>query len=293
MQPRAGGPAAVPVGDLLEVVAATMQQERGRLNGLGSFGGDGTHGDRMARAFRDAAFAVHGSGTGDAGEDLQLAGQVLADPTARYGRAALYLGQGLAEAGKSFIGQTGISLADLVPLLTGLLAGAQQGDAAAPGQGTLIDVLIPAVTAYTAAAGQGLTYQQSIQGLLGAAMAGVRNTANMPQPHTPRPKQAPGQPAGQPDPGAATTQTFLTGLVQALLGDRVPPTPAGQNSSNFLLNLLQQGIDLGGVVVRQPPPNAVESLLGATAGAGRYGQGVNDPAPGYGKGTDIRTDGGV
>ncbi|HUS16444.1 MAG TPA: DAK2 domain-containing protein [Chloroflexia bacterium] len=293
MQPRGGVPASVPVGDLLQVAAATMQQERGRLNALSSFGGEGTHGDRMARAFRDAAYAVHGSGTGDAGEDLQLAGQVLMDPTSRYGRAAVYLGQGLAEAGKQFIGQTGVSLADLVPLLTGLLAGAQQGDAAAPGQGTLIDVLIPAVTAYTNAASQGLTYQQSIQGMLGAAMAGVRNTANMPQPHTPRPKQAPGQAAGQPDPGAATTQTFLTGLVQGLLGDRVPPTPPGQSNSNFLLNLLQQGIDLGGVVVRPPPVNAVESLLGATAAAGRYEQGFDDVSPGYGKGTDIRTDGGV
>ncbi len=281
-QPTVAGPPQTTVGDVLEVVAATMAQERGRLNGLSSFGGNGTHGDRMARAFQDAAYATQGSGTGDVGADLQLAGEVLDNPT--NGMAARCLGQGLFEAGGLLVGRRTWSLADLGPVLAALAAGAQAGGEAKPGDGTLLDVLIPASLAYNGAVSQELTYLQAIQGCLGAAMAGVRNTVNMPQAHNPNLK--PGQ-ARQPDPGAAATQAFLTGLLKGLLGAKLPPLPAGQNSSNFLLNLLQQGIDLGGFVTRQPQQPDVESLLGNTARAGRHGQALDDRSPGYGKGTDI------
>jgi phosphoenolpyruvate---glycerone phosphotransferase subunit DhaL len=285
MEQRAGA-AQVPVAQVLEMIAATLRQERGRLNGLSSFGGDAKHGDRMARAFADAADAVAGIGTGDAGEELQLAGQVLSDPA--YGRASRYFGQGLAQAAPHFTGQAGLSLADLGTFLTDLLDGVRANNPAQPGMGTMIDVLIPAVTAYTGAVQQGLTYNQAIQGLLGAAMSGARRTANMPQPYT-RTQGGGTGPAGQIDVGAAFAQTVLTGLVKALLGDKVPPTPAGQNSDNFLLNLIQQGIDLGNIVAA-PRQSEVESLLGATGRAGRYAQPLADTDPGYGKGTTVVED---
>src|SRR5437763_17129239 len=107
MDQRNGAAGQVSVADVLRVIAATMRQERGRLNGLSSFGGDGLHGDRMARAFNDAAEAIYGSGTGDAGEELQLAGQVLADPANGYGHVAPYFGQGLIRAGQQVLGQAG------------------------------------------------------------------------------------------------------------------------------------------------------------------------------------------
>jgi hypothetical protein len=279
MEQRAGA-AQVPVAKVLEMIAATLYQERGRLNGLSSFGGDARHGDRMARAFADAADTVVAAGIGDAGKELQLAGQILADPA--YGRASRYFGQGLFQAAPPFLGQAGLSLADLGPLLTGLLEGVRTDNPAQPGMGTMIDVLIPATMAYTGAVEQGLTYNQAIQGLLGAAMSGARGTANMPQPYTRTQGGGTGS-AGQIDVGAAFAQTVLTGLVKALLGDKVPPTPAGQNSDNFLLNLIQQGIDLGNIVAA-PRQSEVESLLGATGHAGRYARPLTDTDPGYGKG---------
>jgi dihydroxyacetone kinase-like protein len=265
MEQRGQGGAGVPVADVMRMIAVTMQQERARLNGLSSFGGNGTHGDRMARAFVEAADAVDRSGTGDAGEELELVGQVLLDSD---GRAAQILGQGFLQAGMQLTGRSTLGFADLVPLLNGLLEGAQAAGGAPLGEGTLMDALTPAVMAYTAASQQGLTPGQAIQGALGGAMSGVRNTANMTQPYNQRPKQKPGDPAGQPDPGAAAFQAMLTGLFLGALGNHVPPPP-GQASSNFLLNLLQQGIDLGGAPIREPVPNRVESLLGDTTRAGR------------------------
>lgn len=277
MDQRSGGPAVIPVGDVLRMVAATLQEERGRLNGLASFGGNGTHGDRIARAFTDAADAAQQSGTGDAGEDLELAAQVLSDPA--YGRAARYYGVGLMQAAPQFLGRPGLSLADLAPLLAGILDGARQNNAAQPGEGTLIDVLEPAAGAVAAAVQQGLTYLQAIQGALGAASSGVRRTATMPQPYTRPPTGRPAPAPGYPDPGAASAQTILTGLVRGLLGDRVPATPSGQSSNTFLPAFLQQGIDLGGIVAAPPAIRMVESMLGNTARAGRSGQPPADASP--------------
>ncbi|MGI8587943.1 MAG: DAK2 domain-containing protein [Chloroflexia bacterium] len=287
MDQRAPGPPDIPVADIMETVAATMRQERGRLNSLSSFSGDAAHGDRMARAFTDAADAILGSGTGDAGEDLQLAGQVLTDPAAGYGTAAPYFGQGFSEAGTHFLGRRGLSFDDLPELLDAMLAGAQKDNPAVPGMGTLLDVLSPAAMAVGGAATSRLTHLQTIQGALGAAASGVRNTANMPQPFNRHPKGRPAAPTGMPDPGAGSAQTMLTGVVKGLLGDRVPTAPAGQNAPNFLLNLLSQGIDLGGAVIRPRPTNDVEAMLAGTAAAGRYAQPLNNPQPGYGKGTDV------
>jgi len=274
-------PAGVPVAGILDAVAATMRQERGELNVLSSFAGDATLGTRLERAFRDAADAVAGSGTGRAGEDLQLAGQVLTDPAAGYGQAARYLGQGLILAGHQFLDRETLSLADLGPLLTSLLQGSQQDNPAQPGQGTLLDVLIPAATAYSNAVQARLTDQQAIQGAVGAAMSGVRSTANMVQPFNRHRKGRANEPTGRPDPGAVAAQTLITGLITGLLGDIVPATPPGQTTNNFLLNLLQQGIDRGGRVAGPPRPRDVETLLAGTRRAGpRPGAAPVDPRPG-------------
>jgi dihydroxyacetone kinase-like protein len=252
-------PPELTVGDVMETVAATMKQEQGRLDGLSSFGGDGTHGTRMARAWQDVAYATLGSGTGDAGADLQLAGEVLGSP--EYGRAANILGKGLYAAGAGLVGRRTWSLADMGPVLQAAADAAQQDDEYKLGDGTLLDALVPAAIAYNNAISAGLTYLQAIQGSLGAAMNGVRRTASMPQAHNPNLK--PGAPR-QPDPGAASTQVFLTGLLQGLLGVRLPPLPAGGDSSNALINFLQQGFDLGGFVARPPARRPAESLLGDT-----------------------------
>src|SRR5215213_7371777 len=62
-----------PVARVFEVIGSVMQRERGRLNMLERFGGPGTYGDRVARAFTQAGLAVRRAGTGDAGRVFVLA----------------------------------------------------------------------------------------------------------------------------------------------------------------------------------------------------------------------------
>src|SRR5438552_5375954 len=197
------------VAEVLQVVGSALQRERGRINALESFGGPGTYGDRMARAWSQAAGTVRRAGTGDVGRDLALAAQVVSDVAG--GQSGRFYRQGLLRAAARFAGQPGLTLADLGPLLTELLAGAQENNPAQPGQGTLLDVLIPATAAYTTCKQQGLTEAQALQAAVGAAAMGRKRTARLP------PVSGGKARAGKEDPGAAAAEIIVAGLIRGLL----------------------------------------------------------------------------
>jgi dihydroxyacetone kinase-like protein len=211
-----------PVSRVFEVIGSIMQRERGRLNMLESFGGAGTYGDRIARAFSQAGLAARRAGTGDAGRDLELVGEAI--ETVAGGQTGRYYRQGLRRAAQEFRGRPGLSVADAGRFLSALLAGVQENNPAQPGQSTILDVLIPAATAYATCSQQGLTRAQAIQSAVGAAAMGRKKTASMP------PLVGGKGRAGHEDPGAAGAELFVAGLMRALLGgDPViqPSAPVG------------------------------------------------------------------
>jgi hypothetical protein len=213
-----------PVARVFEVIGSIMQRERGRLNMLDSFGGQGTYGDRVARAFTQAGIAARRAGTGDAGRDLELAGEVI--ETQAGGQTGRYYRQGLRRAAQEVRGRPGLSVADAGRILTAVVEGMQENNPAQPGQSTFLDVLIPAATAYATCSRQGLTRAQSIQSAVGAAAMGRKKTATMP------PITGGKGRAGHEDPGAAGAELFVAGLMRALLGgDPViqPSAPVGIN----------------------------------------------------------------
>lgn len=219
MTPQGTMRGLTPVARVFEVIGSIMQRERGRLNMLDSFGGQGTYGDRVARAFSQAGVAVRRAGTGDAGRDLELAGEVL--ETQAGGQTGRYYRQGLRRVAQEVRGRPGLSVADAGRMLTALVEGVQQNNPAQPGQSTMLDVLIPAATAYTTSSRLGLTRAQAIQSAVGAAAMGRKQTATMP------PLVGGKGRAGHEDPGAAGAELFIDGLMRALLGgDPVTLTPA-------------------------------------------------------------------
>jgi dihydroxyacetone kinase-like protein len=208
-----------PVARVFEVIGSIMQRERGRLNMLDSFGGQGIYGDRVARAFTQAGLAVRRAGTGDAGRDLELAGEAI--ETVAGGQTGRYYRQGLRRAAQEVGGRPGLSVADAGRFLSTFLEGVQQNNPAQPGQSTLLDVLIPAASAYATSSRLGLTRAQAIQSAVGAAAMGRKQTAAMP------PLVGGKGRAGHEDPGAAGAELFVDGLMRALLGgDPVAQTPA-------------------------------------------------------------------
>jgi dihydroxyacetone kinase-like protein len=239
----------VAVARIFEVIGSAMQRERGRLDSLESHGGPGTYGARLARAMSEAAAAVRRAGTGDVGHDLELAAEAI--ETVAGGQSGRYYRQGLWGAARDFAGRRdGLTLADLPVLLKDLLEGVQENNPARPGQSTMLDVLIPAVTAYTTCQQQGLSEAQCIQSALGAAAMGRKKTAKMPPLLNVKGR------AGREDPGAAGMELFLGGLMRALLGggpveQNAPPLAVnpgallgGQGGPSF--NILPTGFLTGG-----------------------------------------------
>jgi hypothetical protein len=156
-----------------------------------------THGRRMANAFNMAAEAARQAGTDDAGAQLEAAAAVMRRRGS--GVAAGYYADGLESAARQVQGQRGISMGDLVPFLQSFVGGVQSNNPAQPGQGTMLDALVPALGALSSAQSTGNT-QGGILDALGAAVSGAQGTAQN----------------GQMDPGAASAVNVIGGIIAAL-----------------------------------------------------------------------------
>jgi dihydroxyacetone kinase-like protein len=187
----------VDVGTLLNSIAEMMEQNQQNLNDVDAGQRGGTHGDRIAAAFRTAADAAQNAGTHDAGEQLTIAAQAMREHG--QGRAVAFYADGLDEAAQQFRGQSGISLSSLEPFLDSFVSGVERNNPAKPGQGTMIDALEPAVNAlHNNRSGNPVG---SALEALSEAVTGARGTAR----------------DGRVDPGAASATNVIGGIVQALL----------------------------------------------------------------------------
>jgi dihydroxyacetone kinase-like protein len=245
----------IDVGTLLDGIASTLAQNQQYRNQVDTGPGGGTHGERMAQAFQVAAQAAENAGTSDAGEQLAVAAQAMRQQGR--GKAANYYANGLEEAASQFRGQSGISIDSLLPLLQSFLGGVQQNNPAQPGQGTMIDALLPAVLAYANARQQGADNQQAAIDALNSAISGARGTASH-------------QRGGNVDPGAASAANVLGGIVGAFLPGVIgalsqgrPQVPQGAQAPQGAQDPLA---GLGGLA------GDIGSLLGGT-GAGAQAQG--------------------
>jgi hypothetical protein len=206
------GNRTVDVGSLLDSVAQMLKQNQAGLDNTGAAQGANAHGQRMAAAFKVAAEAARRSGTRDAGKQFAAAAEAMR--RGGKGKATQYYANGLELAAQEFQGKQGITTDDLGPLLQALAGGAQRGNPAQPGQGSMLDALLPAAQGFTNARGSGQDTQAAALQALGGAVMGAKNTQQVPrgnwfggqQPTT-----------GAIDPGAASATSIIGGIVSALL----------------------------------------------------------------------------
>jgi hypothetical protein len=206
----------VDVATLLQSIAGQLGESRTVLNQLSGAGGQGTHGERMANAFRAAADAAQNAGTDDAGQQLERAAEAMRSKG--NGVAAGYYADGLAEAAQQFRGQSGISMDNIAPFLQSFLGGVERNNPARPGQGNMLDALTPAVTAMNQAQQSGGGGQQALMAALLGSMSGAQQTANMGN-------------SQRVDPGAASATGVIGGIVAALAPQLL----------NMLMNRVMQG----------------------------------------------------
>lgn len=201
------------LSQVFDSVVGQLRNDRSRLNALDDVGGNGNHGDNVLTNFELVANALRGQQGQDAGAQLREAAAVL-QRNGRGATANLYA-QGLREAAQQVQGRQNIGMDDLLPLLQGLLGGVQQNTNAQPGQGTLLDTLMPAVTSFAASRASGRSGIEAIGDALSAATRGSQQTYNQPALFGRSNRQPRG--AWQ-DPGAASARSLLEGLFRSFTG---------------------------------------------------------------------------
>lgn len=216
---------------LFEAITANLERDRDDLNQLDR--DDGDSGDNMVANFQLVTSTLRRSvgpaqgGNADLGAALSEAAQVLRE-NGKGATAPIYA-EGLDEAAGKFQGKSGFQLDDLLPLLEGMLGGAQRANSTQPGEGSLLDVLLPGVLAYMQGKRDG---QGDLEAILGALLS-VRRGANS----TSRSSRGYGKgesrdTRGEIDPGAAGAASLLEGLFGALLQSAVrgQGNPAGRSA---------------------------------------------------------------
>lgn len=260
---------------VFEAITQNLEQDRDDLNQLDR--DDHDTGDNMAGNFRLVTESLHkqvGAGEAvDVGAALGQAAQVLrADGR---GATARIYASGLDEAATKLKGQSSFSLDDLLPLLEGLLGGAQQAGGARQGEGSLLDVLIPAIGSYSQAkrAGQG-----DLEAVLGALLETRRSANGTARSSAGHGKGAGRDTTGEVDPGAAAAASLLEGLFGALLkgglqqsaGAGVPGRgAAGKYSGPSTLPGEAQETEPAPAQAPRGSGNPIIDLLGGLFGMGR------------------------
>lgn len=220
----------MPQLDLAQLFASVAQsaaQERPYLNDLDDVG-DGDAGDNYQANMQLVADTLHQElrgGRGDVGQALLTAAHVLRG--GGKGATAPIYAAGLADAGEQLQGRTGLSVDDLLPLLEGLLRGAQgSGNSLPQGSGGLLDALVPGVLGYLDAKRRGASDTDALLDALTGARQGTYGTRRQ---SPPVPSFGQRDTRGQIDPGAAGVGSLFEGLLRGLLQQQPsPPVPPTQ-----------------------------------------------------------------
>ncbi|MDQ3928059.1 MAG: dihydroxyacetone kinase subunit L [Chloroflexota bacterium] len=271
------GNRTVDVGSLLDSVAQMLKQNQSGLDNTGAAQGANAHGQRMAAAFQVAASAARKTRSRDAGKQFAAAAEAMR--RGGKGRATQYYANGLELAAQEFRGKQGLTTDDLGPLLQALAGGAQQGNPAQPGQGSMLDALLPAAQGFTNARGSGQDAQAAALQALGGAVMGARNTQQAQRGNW---FGGPQPPSGAMDPGAASATNIIGGIVSALLpqllGALMSRMGGGQSQGQAPTQGLPQ---MGGDP--NDPLGGLGGLLGGLGGLlGGSQQGQGDPLGGLG-----------
>jgi dihydroxyacetone kinase-like protein len=201
---------SVGLADVFGSIVNQLQADQGQINAVDA---NGNHGSNMLHNFQLVANTVNGLRNQDAGTQLRQAATVLQNQ-GRGSTAGLYA-NGLLQAAQNLQGKSGVGANEVMPLIQGILGGVQQKTNAQPGQGTLLDTLLPAVTTYASARSAGSSNASAITSALGAALSGSQRTYQQPPQYGNLATQAV---LPRTDPGAVSASSVLHGLFNSLTG---------------------------------------------------------------------------
>ena len=197
--------------------AAAVRIQRDYLTQLDSAIGDGDHGTNMNRGFEAVEKALAGQGANvPPGRLLILAGKTLVSTVG--GASGPLWGSALRAAGRSLGDAESFEAAQLATALDAAIAAVVDLGAAAPGDKTMIDALVPASEALHNGLDTGVSLDVAVTAACEAAEEGARATVPM-LAKKGRASYLGERSVGHQDPGATSTTLILRALERALAAE--------------------------------------------------------------------------
>ena len=190
----------------VEAFAAVVAERKEELTRLDSAIGDADHGINMDRGMRAVLAKLDGLAGDDIGNLLKTVGMTLVSTVGGAGGplyGTLFLQLGIKSSGKSEL-----SPDDWADALEAAVAGVQTRGKAEPGDKTMIDALVPARDALTAAVAEGAPLHDALRRSADAAEEGMRATIPLVA-RKGRASYLGERSAGHQDPGATSSHLLL------------------------------------------------------------------------------------
>ncbi len=165
---------AAPI--LFDLVAIIVR-EQGKLSEIDGQTGDGDHGVNMGKGFRLAGERLRALPSFTFPEGLARLGDTLLSDIG--GSMGPLYGTFFTDMSEVLEGKDRLTAADFSAMLAAGLGAVQGLGEAKPGDKTLVDVLVPARTAFDQAIADGKSFTEALQALKQAAAAGLESTRNM------------------------------------------------------------------------------------------------------------------
>lgn len=196
-------------------IAAAVRAERDHLTQLDAAIGDGDHGINMNRGFEavSKALAVQDGGL-PPGKLLTIAGKTLVSSVG--GASGPLWGTAFRRAGRALGDEPLVSPEELVAALDAAIAGVVELGAAAPGDKTMVDALVPGVEALREGLAAGKALAPALAAAAIAAEDGARATIPL-QARKGRASYLGERSIGHQDPGAASAALVMRALERATL----------------------------------------------------------------------------
>lgn len=201
------GDSAADVARWVRAFQGEIAEHKDRLTELDAAIGDADHGTNMDRGMRAVVAKLDGAaGGGDIGDLLKTVGMTLVSTVGGasgplYG--TLFLRMATAVSGRSELDTAGWAAA-----WEAAVAGVQARGKAEAGDKTMVDALLPAAAAFSAAAARGAPAAEAWHGAGVAARAGVRATVPMVA-RKGRASYLGERSAGHQDPGATSSYLLV------------------------------------------------------------------------------------
>jgi phosphoenolpyruvate---glycerone phosphotransferase subunit DhaL len=210
---------AVPYAQVLgwvEAFSSTVAENKEYLTRLDSAIGDADHGINMNRGMTAVQAKLDGVEGDDIGAMLKTVGMTLVSTVGGAGGplyGTLFLQMGMATAGKSELEPE-----DWAAALDAAVKGVQMRGKAEPGDKTMVDALIPARDAFSAAVAEGASFEEALTRSAQAAEEGMLATTPLVAKKG-RASYLGERSAGHQDPGATSSYMLVKTAADTWAGD--------------------------------------------------------------------------